>query len=122
MKRLFRCSIFETNSSAVHSMVVLSKDEYEEWKKNELYVRSGYFNELYTFDEAIAIADVNEYGSYDDDLRLGNMDEINEVLNRHGYYKYEDWFNAYDDGADYYNYTTKHGDEIVILSRYGYDG
>ena len=120
MKRLFRCGVFETNSSAVHSLVVLSNDEYEEWKKNELYVRSGYSNKLYTFEEVFA--DVNEFGSYDDDLRLGNMDEINEALNSCGYYKYEDWFNTYDDNADYCHYTTKHGDEIVICSRYGYDG
>lgn len=116
MKRLFRGGIFETNSSAVHSMVVLSNDEYKEWKKNELYVRSGYFNELYTFGEAIVTADINEYGSYDD------MEAVNDSLNGEGYYKYEDWFNAYDDGADYYHYTTKHGDEIVILSRYAYNG
>ena len=53
MKILIRSKIFETNSSATHSMVILSNDEYEEWKKNELYVREGYFDKLYTYDEAI---------------------------------------------------------------------
>lgn len=120
MKTLIRSKIFETNSSAVHSLVILSNDEYKEWKKNELYVRSGYSNRLYTFEEAFA--DANEYGGYDDDLRFGDMDAVNHGLNINGYYKYEDWFNAYDDGADYYHYTTKHGDEIVICSRYGYNG
>ena len=120
MKILIRSKIFETNSSATHSMVILSNDEYEEWKKNELYVREGYFDKLYTYDEAIE--DANKYGAYDDDLRLGDVEAINNGLNSDGYFKHDDWFNDEFLEADSCGYRTEHGDEIVICYRYGYDG
>ena len=93
MKRQIRYSVFETNSSMSHSLQVMTKDEYDkimEYDKSDDWVWN-------IWDEAwVSTTDINkEY-----------MDEY-------------DYRNSYfDEEADYYikDYTTEHGDEIVIIS------
>ena len=46
-----RHNLFETNSSSVHSMTLLSEDEMDAFDKGELYI-SFWNNKLYTKDEA----------------------------------------------------------------------
>ena len=36
MKRQIRFGVFETNSSSVHSLTIVSKEEYEKFKNDEL--------------------------------------------------------------------------------------
>lgn len=116
MKRLFRGMIFETNSSAVHSIVILPRDVFDKWKKNELYVHKDNGEELYTFDEAfLKVNDKHYYDDYD-------TEEIHDILNDYGYYRYTDWFQWGEIESEYNGYKTKHGDEIVVCCRYGYDG
>ena len=39
MKYAIRAKMFETNSSSVHAIVVLSEDQYNTWKQNQLYLK-----------------------------------------------------------------------------------
>ena len=119
MKTLYRGSIFETNSSATHSMVIMSQSDYEKWEKNGLYVREGYFDELYTYDEAIEKVNDNHY--LDKYIEIGDTNKIKRALNNNGYFTCDDWFNDDFLEADSCDYKTKSGDEIVIAYRYGYD-
>lgn len=34
--RTIRSSVFETNSSSTHSLVILSKEDYDKWQNNEV--------------------------------------------------------------------------------------
>lgn len=120
MKTLYRGSIFETNSSATHSMVIMSQSDYEKWEKNGLYVCEGDCDKLYTFDEAIEKVNDNHY--LDKYIEIGDTNKIKRALNNSGYFTCDDWFNNDFLEADSCDYKTKSGDEIVIAYRYGYDG
>jgi len=119
MKTLYRGSIFETNSSATHSMIILSEDNYKKWEENELYAYEGDYK-LYTFDEAFAELSKNSfYAKYDKVVDRYNIDK---ALSSYGFYKCDDWFNDEYLEAESSDYTTEHGDKIVVCCRYGYDG
>lgn len=100
-----RKSIFETNSSMTHAMVICSKEEFEKWKNGEL---------LYDrYNNCFANSEQNN-----------NVDpEDEEDLYDKKFLSYDEYEYLYDDHeSDLKNYTTKHGDEIVILNHIGYDG
>ena len=62
--KIVRMGTFETNSSSTHSLVILSKEEYDSWKKNEktLNIYSGKIQELTDLDKKIIR---NDDGSVD---------------------------------------------------------
>ena len=100
MKIQMRLKTFETNSSSVNTLMIMTTEEYKDfmdkWNSNDwLWDRYG---------DAWVHVDDKEYG-----------DE----------YRYSP--NPCEDGWNYFEketqtYTTKHGDEIVAVSIYGYDG
>lgn len=96
MKRQIRFGVFETNSSSVHSLTIVSKEDYEKWRNGELiYDRDN--------DKLIPSQDVDEdeYDSYD-------------------YWNFNDYGGDFETSTT--SYKTKSGDEIVIRSYFGYDG
>lgn len=62
--KLIRRNTFETNSSSTHALVIVSKEDYEAWKKNEkvLNLYSGNAEDLSENDKEIIR---NEDGSID---------------------------------------------------------
>jgi len=95
--KTFRKGIFETNSSSTHSLVILTKEEYEKWNKGEI---------LYNPYEQTFIP--NEY---EDSLSFPD-----------DYFTYEEYADSdYLENTET-NYTSPSGDELVIICRYGYEG
>lgn len=119
MKIEIRQGVFETNSSSVHSMVIMPEKQYAEWEKGELY----YCNDdgkLYTLKEVLDMFDKNRQNKYN------NMPSYkrDEKLSDFGYTNFEafnpidSWGDCLDEDVDYY--TSPSGDKLVIRSKYGF--
>ena len=138
MKTVIRNSIFETNSSVCHAIVILSENNYKKWKADDsLYVycsqrdREGVDKDkLYTFDEVkeLLIAhfkwDEHDFEPEEDDDEEEFEKELKREIGWSGFFTYDSW-NDDDESPleeDDYYYTSEHGDEIVIRTKYGYDG
>ena len=97
MKKQIRYNTFETNSSNVNTLTIMTKDEYEDymekWKSEERMWDS--WHDAWVFALARDFKCENRY--YDNPTC--------------------DW--GYDVETE--NYKTKHGDEIVAVSIYGHD-
>lgn len=95
MKQQIRYGVFETNSSSVHSLTIVSKEEFEKFKKGKLILDR--WND--TLVEVSNETEENEDGDYETYDNLGG--------------------NEYETFVQ--NYTTKNGDEIVAFGYYGHD-
>jgi hypothetical protein len=95
MKKQIRFGVFETNSSSVHSLTIVSKEEFEKFKKGELVLDTWKRKLIPTPNE-----DVLEDGEYDsyDSLGGGNFETFEQ------------------------SYKTASGEEIVAFGYYGQDG
>lgn len=105
MKRQIRKSVWETNSSSVNTLTIMSKKEFEDWEAK--------------WDDPNWVWD-NEYGKW-----VG----VNDMESGDEYSKYRYSPNPCEDSDGWCTYemkteefTTEHGDEIVAVSIYGYDG
>lgn len=112
MKFNIRKSVFETNSSSTHSLCIVSKEEYEKYKKGEL-IFDKYEDELVKLTEKIKKNMLLE--------EEGGEDKCDEDYEEGNYETYEDL------GGDMYetfeeNHKTKGGDEIVAFGYHGYGG
>ena len=73
-----RRNVFETNSSMTHSLVLMSPEEYDEWKLGRLYIHRWFGTDtMMTYDEIIK--ELKGRGRYVDHL---DIDEINELALR----------------------------------------
>lgn len=118
--RQVRSSVFETNSSSVHTLTICTEDEYGLYTDGELlhcrcdWVLKGTKYEgrkFVTREEAAEIEKEYRY-AYDDK-------SIEESVH--------DDFEFYDDEDEYLecyeeHFVTPSGDKMVAFGRYGYDG
>lgn len=109
MKQIRR-SVFETNSSSVHSLTILPEDEFNKFQQGEM-LWDACSDKLVTREEAL-----EEIKKYDKDITLKDLED--------GYDDYQTYEKM---GGDYYEtfeqkYTTKNGDTIVAFGYYGYNG
>ena len=93
MKRNVRFGVFETNSSSMHSLTIVSKEEFDKFKRGEL-IWDNCCDELVEKTEDL---DEDDYQTYED----------------LGYGQYETFEQTYK---------TKGGEEVVAFGYYGYDG
>jgi hypothetical protein len=94
MLRKIRRGIFETNSSSVHSISIVAKEDFEAWKNGKLYF-DKYNDELVNNPEdAKYPEDCQTYEQYMDDMEFETF---------------------------YESYKSKSGDEIVAFGYYGHD-
>ena len=95
--RKIRRSIFETNSSSVHSISIVAKEDFEAWKNGEMIFDRW-------SDKLIKTEDKDKV-KYEEDLQT-----------------YEDYME--DEYLEYFEegFTTKSGEEIIAFGKYGYDG
>ena len=100
MKRQIRFGVFETNSSSVNTLMIMSAKEYEDFMKK-------WYDQDWVWDR---YADCWVY--YEDRLNDEYRYSPNPCVT-------SDW-NYYD--KETATYTTEHGDEIVAVSIYGYNG
>jgi len=100
MKKQIRFGVFETNSSSVNTLMIMSAKEYKDFM--EKWDDPDWFWDRY------------------EDRWVYYKDRLNEE------YRYSvnpcetDYWNYYE--KETATYTTEHGDEIVAVSIYGYNG
>ena len=93
MKIKIRSNVFETNSSSVHSLCICTEEEFDAWKKSEIYY--DYWNDKFTKNS------VNKWN------------EDNQTYE--GFFE-ESWLETYEE-----HFTTPSGDKMVAFGRYGRD-
>lgn len=123
MKTQIRRSIFETNSSSVHSITMVSGSEYDKWKNGELLYDKD-TETLVTKEEIEKIKedDKKRYESYGWTFNESEYDYNSEDSNIRflTYDKFFEWsYIQYETFTD--RYKTKDGEEVVAFGFYGYD-
>ena len=109
MKIQIRSGLFETNSSSVHSLVMVSGNDFEKWKNGELvYDRMR--------DKLIPVTD-EEYLEW----KKENEEEDPEWYD---YLTFDEFFDydtlEYETFED--SFTTEKGDVVKVFGYYGYNG
>lgn len=104
-----RRNVFETNSSSTHSITICTENEYEMWKRGEIYWSR--WSEKFVSKEEV------EKG-----FNKSRHDDFNDYLYYEGLYTYDRY--GYDIEMETYeeHYQTKSGEKIVAFGYYGYDG
>lgn len=128
--KTIRRGVFETNSSSTHSITIIDKDTYDEWKlENNCYdfntkkiiskeerfktlLFNTFFDTYYGQDsDYISETDIENYLQYNQ-----KYEEIPLT-----YDEYNDTLEDYELEHDINNFKTKSGDELIIICRYGHD-
>ena len=115
MKRQIRRGVFETNSSSTHSISIVSQEEYDLWKKGNIYFNGNCF---YSEEEALkSLRDSKWYK----DLDYEDEDAVNEALREEELKTYDEFWD--NDELEGYSssYTTKSGDNVIAFGMYGHD-
>lgn len=127
MNRQIRKSTFETNSSSTHSLIICTNEEYKDLYAEKLYI-----------DEDDEFVTGEAYRKLVIDLYIQEKGKP-EVLDYEKFF--EEFYEELDEFADEYkwdlprtlerwignleeciiHHTTKSGDEIVVVAKYGYD-
>lgn len=135
MKQTIRLNTFETNSSSLHSLTILSKEDFDKFKSGEYFLKdsSETAGQLITKEEAYKeLFNEKSREEYEKEYKewagLDDSDEIDDEQDFLTYVEGEQYSDATSykhliDESDYqtyeYGYTTKNGDEIVVFGYYG---
>ena len=117
--KVIRRSVFETNSSSVHSLTVCTENEYEKFKNGNMLLKTN-DEKLYGKKEAVEISksDFEEdkkehyYGISDDDT-------WNEEYMKKRFVSYDTYVNDMEYETFAHNYTTPNGEKIIAFGYYG---
>jgi len=124
-------SIFETNSSTTHSVVVMPKDKFDKWTSGLYYYElDSYYDEkfknkkpvkgeIYTEEQVLEF--LSELGYEYNDEDYDSVSKYVEGIDA-GFISEESWFEDEYLETDETYYTTPGGEEIVICCKYGFDG
>lgn len=111
MKAQIRISVFETNSSSVHTLVVMDHDDFIKWYHGDCYYNPE-IKEFYSLEEGEELR--KEYASNDK-----WFDGYNRWCDCP--LTFQEW--CPDDMETFDKvHTTKSGDTIKIFGYFGYDG
>lgn len=136
MKKIIRKLVFETNSSSVHTIVIMPEDMFNKWKnqngylicKDDRYIRNRDVDipDIQILSQEEALDFVTHYidekiPSYvqrelDDDIYT-KEEIIDIVLKKYNICKFQDWGEGYE--VDYEPYTSPSGDQLVVTCYYG---
>ena len=136
MRRVIRRSVWETNSSTSHSVVIMTAEQNDKWENEDLYYYPGRWDQtfnnlseeqkpksgrLYTQDEILQFYRLigYEYKPEEEDEDYTVDDYIYEMGDFIGYNR---WSNDEYLEQDTNYFTTPSGEEIVVHCKYGYDG
>lgn len=111
-----RQGVFETNSSSTHAMVICSKADYEKLECGELYIDE--WQEKPVTKEEVIKRLSKYYGR--EELETMSEDEFLDMIRDNGFDTLVYWRVDLHDFKK--EFTTEHGDEIVVFGRYGFDG
>lgn len=107
-----RGSIFETNSSSVHSIVMCSESDYDRWVAGELLYKD-YTDSLVTREKAIA--EIEEWDKKYNPDKVGQP-ITEEVLNEYGYYSHDAFW---DEKDEYFETFSESYNGVVAFGYYG---
>lgn len=112
-----RKGLFETNSSSVHSLTILTKKDFDKWQYNEGFL--DWNENIVSFDEIIEeMKKSNPNIDYSTYTKEDWLDKISE----NGEWKsYEDYWNNNSFETGKRKFITPSGDEMVAVYFYGYD-
>lgn len=138
-----RRGIFETNSSSTHSLTICTKEEFEKWKRGEMWfdrdyerlVEKKFVVKLDEEESKAHYINTHPSGYYYKTWEELSEEEIekwhknflsskkSKIESSYDYQTYDQWyFNSYDGLEKFdYEYTTPSGDNIVVFGKYGYD-
>jgi hypothetical protein len=111
--RTVRRGVFETNSSSVHSLTIVTEEEFEKWNEYN-YMYDG---KVYTFEEAKEKL-AEEY-KFLNTAEYVSRDEWEEVLSDWNFKTTENFNNDYEDFTEYF--VTPSGDKMVAFGYFGHD-
>jgi hypothetical protein len=123
MKMQIRQSVFETNSSSVHSITMCTENEFDEWRNGKIYRNNGWWGSststlkqkcFLTQDEAIELIKSSNW--YEP---MNEYEDIDSYFREYDIHSYENWGDYYE--TDVTHYTTPNGEKIVAICYYGHD-
>lgn len=117
MYQIRKCT-FETNSSSVHNITICDKDMYEKWVNGEDMYIMIYNDRICTKDEAINYLVSISSHTYEE--FINDEDLLNDYFEDCNICTYNEWQDR-EYETDITEYTTKSGDEIVVICEYGSD-
>lgn len=124
MIKQIRHNVFETNSSSTHSLILCSAEEKDLLDKGKMYIIA---NGIYTEEERIWNAidlykhnfpiegDGMDFYSKNQDL----VEDFYTQNNCYTVYTLEEWSDDCEIATA--SYTTKNGETVIGISKYGYD-
>lgn len=145
-----RQGVFETNSSSTHTLTICSKDDYDKWKRGEVFWLDNSWHKLDTDKDFVTPEELEELVEKYNEEQQKRIDEgdkfakvldIDKVLNERP--DYDNWSDSYWDTErsaleayttdDFYvsndsletyskTFTSPSGDEMVAFGAFGYDG
>ena len=111
-----RKNIFETNSSSVHALTVVTEDDFEKFRNGEMWW-DDYEQVILSKEEIIE--------QHQDDPRIRELpaDAAFQYIMRQYSHQYSN-FDNFDEGFDYMesHLVTPSGEKVVAFGYYGYDG
>lgn len=125
MKITIRPKVFETNSSMSHSLVVLTKSDYERWKNDStLYIATLFDGKtiVIPFEEVEKLFLADYRKQYDDKEKEYDREKFLRYLSYEDVKTFEQFSEDEYNEFDRHEYTTPSGDELVICCSFGYDG
>ena len=111
--------IFETNSSSVHCLVVLTASEYNAWKNGEAFI-DYYASGEDRRPKVCTLEELKEKMNADKDFNPEDYGNEKEAIEEYGR-DYEDVF-SYEYLEEEYEILTVNVDDKVVVSIEGYDG
>lgn len=145
-----RQGVFETNSSSTHTLTICSKDDYDSWKRGEVFWLDNSWHKLDTDKDFVTPEELEELAEKYNEEQQKRIDEgdkfakvldIDKVLNERP--DYDSWDDSYwdiersaleayttndfyvsNDNLETYSktFTSPSGDEMVAFGAFGYDG
>lgn len=140
MKRVVRPGVFESNSSMSHSLIIMTKDQDNQWEKKGYYYKKSRWwdpfekgnipedkrpvdGEMYTKEEVLAFLDLLDGYDYNEEEweDQGGVEQFIWEADA-GFVSRDRWFDDEYMEFDDYEYTTPGGEELVIYTKCGRDG
>lgn len=145
-----RQGVFETNSSSTHTLTICSKDDFDKWKRGEVFWLDNSWHKLDTDKDFVTPEELEELVEKYNEEQQKRIDEgdkfakvldIDKVLNERP--DYDSWDDSYWDTErsaleayttdDFYvgndnletyseTFTSPSGDEMVAFGAFGYEG
>lgn len=113
-----RKSVFETNSSSTHSLVMAVESEFSRWENGEVYYCSHWYSWSRPEDKNKFVVGrfypVEEVDAY--------FESIDEERDTYDFSTYDEFCESDSLEVEDYSYTTPGGEVIKAVAKYGYDG